>query len=174
MLKNESYLITITAPNEYIFAIEQQWPDTIRKTVEFNFDGVLEFEKNRFEMLSRGLNVCRYGENMTHFTDCFREELWQEFQTYTCLSHMFETLLDSYNDKKLDICIEGQEKEMERQYKFYSRKALNFSIREFSGSNCLMPCLVDLYSSIVSRSKTTDKGNFLFTKSYVTDKSLIF
>ena len=62
ILKNQTYLLSITAPGEYIFLIEQQWPYTLLDTVELYSDAVVEFEKYTYKMLSREHNLCKIGQ----------------------------------------------------------------------------------------------------------------
>ena len=160
--KSEKYLLTITAPNEYIFQIEQQWPGTIRDTIQLDSGAVVEFEKHSSTVLPKDGSPCSTQENITHFIDCFRAELWEKFEKYECVSHMFYDLLQSQHHSKSKLCGDGNEKEMDQQYKIYASMALNFSKRNFSGSQCMMPCTMDFYNPYFSRSKQLNKRNIQF------------
>ena len=157
ILKHQTYLLTITAPGEYIFQIDQQWPYTILDTVEVNSDVIIEFEKYTYHMLPREHNPCKLNENMTHFIQCFKQELWDKFQNHDCISPMFETLFLPYIEQ-VNPCLDEQI--MREQYNFYLNKALNFSKKVFDGSKCEIPCTIDRYTPFVSRSKDT-KGKTL-------------
>ena len=167
MPKYEKYLLTITAPNEYIFQMEQQWPNTIRDTIEINSDSVIEFEKHTYNILSKSESPCNNNENMTNFIHCFRDELWQHFQKYRCLSHMFQDLVLPLHQSKSRICLDGEEDEMEHQYKIYASLAMKFSKGNFSGSRCMIPCTLDFYNPYISRSKQTEKTDLDLNEIYV-------
>ena len=159
ILKYQTYLLTITSPGEYIFQIDQQWPYTILDTAEVRSDVIVEFEKYTYHMLSRDHNPCRLNENMSHFIECFKLELWQHYQNHDCISPMFENLFLPYAEN-IKLCLDGDENIMNDQYEFYANRALNFSKRDFSGSQCRTPCTVDRYTPFVSRSKDL-KGKFM-------------
>ena len=175
MPKNETYLLTITAPNEYIFLMEQQWPDTIRDTVEINSDCVIEFEKHTYNVLSKSESPCNKNENISHFIHCFREKLWQHFQEYKCLSHMFQDLLWPIHQQNTSrICLDGEEDEMEQQYKFYASMALNLSKRSYkeSTNHCMIPCTLEFYNPYISRSKVTEKVDLNLNEIYISSAGL--